>query len=72
LRSREQLQYTPPQTPEESLAQGSHESRQRQHGRQRMRRENKAAYRRIAELELELAAAKKMLKSTEKDISDFL
>jgi len=37
-----------------------------------MRRENKAAYRRIAELELELAAAKKMLKSTEKDISDFL
>jgi len=48
------LQYTPP--PEEH---GSHNSRQKEQGRKCMRRERKAAYRRIAELETELAAAKR-------------
>ena len=47
-----QLQNTPPRTPEEH---NYHNSWQKKRGRKCMRRDQKAAYRRIAELECELA-----------------
>jgi len=56
VHKRRQLQFTPPHSLEEL---GAHESRQKERGRKHMRRERTAAYRRIAELERELAAAKR-------------
>jgi len=49
---------TPPWSPE-STEQGAHESRQRTRGRRIRRREKSAAYRRITQLEAELANAKR-------------
>lgn len=47
---------TPPPTPSEA---GGHQSRQKERGRKHVRRERAAAYRRIAELEEELAKARR-------------